>query len=82
MNSFGIDHRTRMLLAREHSTELHDAWSSANGRSLGRDDEPQELCRDGRYRALAMVVARLFADLRRRPRSTTAHPSSQGRITA
>jgi hypothetical protein len=81
MNSFGIDHRARMLLAREHTVELYDAWKAANGPSLGRDDEPQEPCSEGRYHAFILVVARLFADVRRRPGFAPADPCSQGRIT-
>lgn len=81
MNSYGIDYRARMLLTREHSVELYDAWKAANGPSLGRGDEPQEPCSEGRYRAFTLVVARLFADVRRRPGFAPADPCRQSRTT-
>jgi len=78
MDNFGLDYRALMFLSRERAAELRDAWRSANGPSLGLEDEPQQPCNESRRSALARVVARLVTDLRRRSRIAKEDPCSQG----
>ena len=76
-NSFGLDERTRMLVAREHAAELRESWRAANSPRRVREDELQQPCSERRRdQSLALVLARLFSGLRRRTRIDVADPCS------